>query len=452
MKAYSLTTRLKLGLFLGAIVIAVASLAYSHQLINRLREREQIVVQLWASALERVSQASSQAENPYQPEFRELLDLLAADPGNIADVLSLDRTRAALRWAQGMPPTTDLSFILDNVLQRNFDIPAIIADGTGHPVLWHNVRVPATLTDLSSDDSLRAMRRLGSLMRRMEAGYEPIEMELVDATGNTVYRQRIFYGDSRLILALRMFPYAQLVFGSLFILVGYLGFSHVRRSEQSNLWVGMAKEAAHQLGTPISSLMGWTALLRSPDTQADQREMAVAELEVDAERLRRVANRFSDIGSMPKLSLESVGDVIETCVAYIERRLPSQSRAVELSTTIDGTLTASLNAELFSWVVENLLKNALDALEGNGGQISVHARHVDGQVWIDVTDSGKGIDRRDWKNVFRPGFSTKRRGWGLGLSLAKRIVEDYHGGTLSLVRSRVGEGTTFRIMIPAQVA
>jgi hypothetical protein len=301
---------------------------------------------------------------------------------------------------------------------------------------------------LSPGDSTAAVAELKDLMRRMSARYEPISMELTDAAGSTVYVQQIYYGESRLVRALRIFPFVQLLFGSLFIVVGYLGFSHVRKSEQSNLWVGMAKEAAHQLGTPISGLMGWIALLRSSETDADQRRLALDELEVDAERLTRVATRFSDIGSMPRLSQESVGEALKSSVAYIKRRLPTAGAATGLDLRIAGEPVASINLELFAWVIENLLKNALDAMEGRGGDIVVDAREVDDDIWIDVSDTGRGIDRRNWKEVFRPGYSTKKRGWGLGLSLAKRIVEDYHGGALTLVRSKPGEGTTFRITLP----
>lgn len=450
MQSYSLPTKIKLGLFLGAIVIAVASLAYSHQLTERLREREQLVVRLWASALERVAAASRRADNPYRLEFGQLQETLARNPELVSSVGSDERFRAALRWAEGMPPSPDLSFILDNVLQPiQFDIPAIIADGEGEPVLWHNVPVDSSLSGLSSADSAEAVATLKDMMRRMSARYQPISMELAGPDGNTVYTQQIFYGESRLVRALRLFPFAQLVLGSLFILVGYLGFSHVRRNEQSNLWVGMAKEAAHQLGTPISSLMGWIALLRTSGADEGQRTVALDELEVDAQRLTRVATRFSDIGSMPRLSVESVGDALRSSVDYIERRLPKEGERTTLDLTIEGQPVAAINLELFAWVIENLLKNALDAMEGGKGEIAIDARETDGEVWIDVSDTGRGIDRQNWKEVFRPGYSTKKRGWGLGLSLAKRIVEAYHGGTLTLLRSRPGEGTTFRVTLPS---
>jgi signal transduction histidine kinase len=209
----------------------------------------------------------------------------------------------------------------------------------------------------------------------------------------------------------------------------------------------MAREAAHQLGTPISSLMGWTQLLRSDDLSEGHRDEALTEIENDIERLQRVANRFSDIGSMPKLRAMNVVPVIEQTAAYIRRRIPQQSQAVMLEIDVPDALTARINEELFAWVLENLLKNALDALEG-AGSIAIVAQQTDEGITIDVSDTGSGIKRRARANIFRPGFSTKERGWGLGLSLSKRVIEHYHGGSLELVESTVGEGSTFRIQLP----
>ncbi|MCH9023502.1 MAG: HAMP domain-containing histidine kinase, partial [Planctomycetes bacterium] len=225
------------------------------------------------------------------------------------------------------------------------------------------------------------------------------------------------------------------------------------KSEQSSLWVGMAKEAAHQLGTPISSLMGWVEYLRlhdqSPDLSLKSKEETYQEIEKDIARLGRVTSRFSDIGSLPKLESQPIGPLLEATTDYMRRRIPDGGTFIRLNVWSEPDLSAPLNANLFEWVVENLLKNALDAMESERGRIDVVATAIGNTIRIDVCDTGKGIERRNWKNVFRPGYSTKKRGWGLGLSLAKRIVEDYHGGTLSLASSRPGHGTTFRIEIPA---
>ncbi|MEZ4695670.1 MAG: HAMP domain-containing sensor histidine kinase [Rhodothermales bacterium] len=444
MRAYSFTTRLKLGLILAAVAIAVISITYTNKLVEKLREREQTVIELWASALEQIPKASLTSENPYQLELTGMLRAL--DSGSLSDTVDVERYKAAIRWAQGMPPSADLSFILDDVLRSDlFDIPAIVTDDQGNPQYGNNLMLRGRSVSLP-DSAGASLQDILALRDEMKAQYEPIT---IDHASAEITPQRVYYGDSRLVKQLRFFPFAQLLFGSLFILVGYTGFSYVRRSEQSNLWVGMAKEAAHQLGTPISSLMGWIELLRNSEVDRQQIDLALDELEVDVSRLSRVASRFSDIGSMPKLTIENVGTVVGGTINYMSKRIPQKEGRVNLTVDIPDDIEAPLNCELFEWVVENLIKNSLDAMENRGGTIALVANRLDGRVQIDVSDSGKGIERSQWKNVFRPGYSTKKRGWGLGLSLAKRIVEDYHGGSLILLRSRPGAGTTFRIELPA---
>lgn len=453
MKAYRHSVKLKLGLIVFAGLIAVASLWYTNQLVDRLREREQFIIHLWASAQEHLASASRN-ENPYLPSFRELEQMLIS-PGIGPSIGlppdSLQGYRQALAWARSMPPPGEVTLASEIVLQGQFGIPAVITDSTmTEPEIWHNVPgvpPPDSVDNLPDEEAHRIKQRVIERARAMAEEYEPIAIEL--GPGENKLEQYIFYDDSRLIRELTIFPYIQLLFVALFILVGYLGFSYVRRSEQSNLWVGMAKEAAHQLGTPISSLMGWTELLKTGDLPPEQQHTAVEEIEDDIDRLKRVASRFSDIGSLPKLDIEDVAPVVESTADYIRRRLPQKARHVDLNVDVASGLRAPINTELFEWVVENLLKNALDAIETEEGVIDVKGRRDGDHILIDVSDSGKGIDRRNWKNVFRPGYSTKKRGWGLGLSLAKRIVEDYHGGALTLEHSRVGHGTTFRISIPA---
>jgi hypothetical protein len=459
MKAYRLSVQLKLGMIIFAGLIAIASLAYTQRLVERLREREQSVIQLWADAQAQVAQAQQRSVNPYRVELNDLQALLdrmeQGDAGAAVSAAELDRYRQALSWAESMPTTGELSFILNEILAPNpFGVPAIITDSASQePITWRNVGVPEPLDALSPSDSAEALRTLRRLRADMDETYAPIPIEITfpgaGGAPRTQLRQYVHYDESSLIKELRVFPYVQLLFVGLFILVGYVGFSYVRRSEQSNLWVGMAREAAHQLGTPISSLMGWTEILRMPELQPAQRTEAVDEIEKDVHRLRRVANRFSDIGSMPKMEPTDLAPVVCNTVDYIRRRIPQQGGRVRLDVDMLPTLRAPINEELFAWVVENLLKNALDALDESGGAIDVRGTQYDGRVRIDVKDTGCGIERREWSNVFRPGFSTKKRGWGLGLSLAQRIVEDYHGGSLLLVDSKVGQGSTFRIELPA---
>jgi NtrC-family two-component system sensor histidine kinase KinB len=443
MKAYRLSVNLKLGLVVAAVAIAVASVAYTNWLANRLREREQFLVRLWAAAQEQL--ASVEHVNPYTEVFYELDRQL--DTAVIWHPVQKARYREALAWARSMPPSFELSLAGEIVLEGAFDIPAIITDSSGRqPLFWRNVPVPESLAGLSPRDSAKAQARLAQLIAEMDQVHTPIPIRL--RFGDTELVQQVHYGESRLVRQLRIFPYVQLFIVGLFILVGYLGFSYVRRSEQRSLWVGMAKEAAHQLGTPLSSLMGWVELLRSGSLNALQQREAFDEIEKDVDRLQRVAQRFSEIGSMPRLERQPLAPVLHATADYIRRRMPSLGKQVVLVVEAPEGLQLPLNAELFEWVIENLLKNALDAIEGSQGEIAIRA-YVQGRaVHIDVHDTGKGIERREWKNIFRPGYSTKKRGWGLGLNLAKRIVEDYHGGTIALVYSKPGQGSTFRITLP----
>ena len=454
MRAYRFTVNFKLGLIFFAVLLAVASLWYTNYLVERLRTREQAIIELWADAQQqqiRETQAQIVA-NQYRDDLRALHAYVQRG------ALPADSQRTfmtAIEWAQTMPPSGEA--VIDKILtSRPFmSIPAIITDSaTGQPQLWRQVPVPSTLDTLAPPESTRAMERLHALVDEMDATYAPIPIELTypwpEESGIGRLVQYVHYDESGLIKELRVYPYVQLFFVGLFILIGYVGFSYVRRSEQSNLWVGMAREAAHQLGTPISSLMGWTSYLRMEGHNAEKRAEAIDEIEEDTDRLRRVAERFSDIGSMPKLQGQALAPLVRETVAYIERRM-SKNQQVGLTVEVPVHLKASVNAELFEWVIENLLKNALDAIESESGEISLEARQAGAEIELDISDSGRGIDRRQWKNVFRPGYSTKKRGWGLGLSLSKRIIEEYHGGTLSLMHSRVDEGTTFRITLPADV-
>jgi NtrC-family two-component system sensor histidine kinase KinB len=464
MKAYRLSMNLKLGLISFAVLIAVASLWYTARLVDRLKARETTVVELWAAALEQIPKAQQTGANtPYPSDLKEIesiLDGLSQLPGigATASPRDFERYKTALEWAQSQPTSQDLTFIQDAILIPDLvgGIPAILVDSLGQPLSWWNTgSEAATFAELSEAEAAVQREHLVAQIQEMALIHEPIPI-VVTFPGTADYPpirfvQYLYYGESELVDGLRNFPYVQLLFVSLFVLVGYFGFSYVRKSEQSSLWVGMAKEAAHQLGTPISSLMGWLEYMRMRDGQKNEsdHDETYLEIEKDIERLSRVAGRFSDIGSLPKLELQPVGPVIENTTDYMRRRLPQGGGSfIRLNVVAEPGLEAPLNAELFEWVIENLLKNALDAMESERGRIDVLASKVEDRIRIDVRDTGKGIDRRNWKNIFRPGFSTKKRGWGLGLSLAKRIVEDYHGGTLNLVQSKPGQGSTFRIEIP----
>ncbi len=447
MRAYRWSLNLKLGLVVFALGIVGASVFYTNRVVERLRTREAFLIELWARALEALPRAQSQSFNPHAETLQALERYL---DGGTLDAAQRAAFLESVRWAQSMPPAPEVGFITEHIVRPNlFGIPAIITDRDGVPVAWRNVPVDSTLQGQLLSDSSRAALQLGALRQGMDDIHAPIpiEIDFPDQPGVQL-RQQLHYGESNLVRELRLFPFVQLGFVSLFVLLGYVSFSYVRRSEQKGLWAGMAKEAAHQLGTPLSSLMGWNELLRETGLTPLQEE-AVREIDGDIARLRRVAARFSDIGSVPKLDVQPLAPLVENTAEYIRRRLPRLGKRVELVVSIPPSLRARVNAELLDWVVENLLKNALDAMDQPAGRIEVVGRAEEGWAVIDVTDNGRGIERRHYRNVFRPGYSSKKRGWGLGLSLSRRIVEDYHGGRLRLAASRTGpdSGTTFRIQI-----
>ena len=441
MQAYQTGTQLKRGLIAAAVAIAAASLLFTWRLADRLQAQDEAAVQLWAQAIDFQGRISLQG-NPFAAELAALDSAVAAGavvpPGARRGAL-----RDALVWAESQPGGEGLDFVFSQIIQpRRFSVPAIITDSALTYVAFsRNVDVD------SSRGPEDVQARLLVLAAEMDETNDPIRFEF--APGNV---QHVHYGESELARTIRAFPLVQLLVVALFILVGYWGFSYLRRSEQSLLWVGMAKEAAHQLGTPLSSMIGWIELLRLGDTAPA--EQIADELEADVERLRRVADRFEKIGSRPTLEPILLAPVLEDVATYMRRRIPRSGPSVTLTVDADPDLAALLNPDLFEWVVENLLKNALDAME-TGGTITIRAqrevapRAGGERAVIEVEDTGKGMDRATARHVFRPGFSTKRRGWGLGLSLSRRIVEEYHGGKLEVATSRPGEGTTFRIALSA---
>lgn len=315
------------------------------------------------------------------------------------------------------------SFISETVL-NSASIPVLLADSTLTHILRADRFAPKELSDTAA------------LIRRLAEVNPPILLDLPDAG-----RRWILYDESIVLKQLRYFPVVQLLIIGGFLLLAYSTFSAFRRSEQNRVWVGMAKETAHQLGTPLSALMAWVEVLRSEDVD----EAVLEELGKDIDRLRTVTDRFSKIGSEPELAPDDIGSFVKETMAYLKRRMP---RAVEFDIAVgEVPLRAAFNPALFGWVLENLTKNAVDAMEGSG-RLSLSLREESGVVVLDVEDTGRGMPRRVQRQVFDPGFSTKTRGWGLGLSLVRRIVREYHGGQIVVLRSEEGVGTTFRVTLP----
>jgi signal transduction histidine kinase len=296
----------------------------------------------------------------------------------------------------------------------------------------------------------------------MDAANSSIKVAYQDS----IVLSKIHYSESKMILELRLMitrlqqlPYIEIGLGAMFVLLAYIGFSYIKRNEQSNIWVGMSKETAHQLGTPLSSLMGWVELLKSQlqnehDASLHPQALeSIAEMENDLSRLQKVAERFSKIGSKPNLKKENIVTIIQQTISYFEKRIATSKRfgagkqiAFEILTR--GDTSVRINNELLGWVLENLVKNALDAIEAKEGKIIFEIVGKSKNVFIDVADTGKGIDAEHRRDIFRPGYSTKERGWGLGLSLCKRIIEQHHRGKLELKGTKPGKGTTFRITLP----
>jgi two-component sensor histidine kinase len=289
---------------------------------------------------------------------------------------------------------------------------------------------------------------LKQMLEIQKSGIKPITPNdgLESLYGNIEQYPKIYYKHSNLYNLITWFPLVQGALIAIFMLFGYMIFSSVRRAEQNRVWVGMSKETAHQLGTPISGIMGWTEYIKTETSPTEEQLSAIHELENDIHKLELIANRFSKIGSTPVLKTKNINEIIDKSVLYLKKRSPKNIR-YHFDFKDNEVINANVNDHLFSWVVENILRNALDSMEGVG-DISIKTKEIGDKVIIDISDTGKGIPQGQLKTVFKPGFSTKKRGWGLGLSLAKRIIKDYHKGKIFVHKSKVNEGTTFRITLP----
>ena len=387
----------KIFLLIIAILIAAGTLFYTQNLVQKLQEKEKQIVELYAKGIEYIANTT--------------------DSG------------------------ADLTFLFENII-RPIDFPLVITDAQNVLNLNNlsdirNVKYDTTLSKTQLKDLFEKK------IKKMDEQHNPILVTYADS----IILQKIHYGDSELIDQLQFYPYLQILIAALFIILGYIGFSNIKKSEQSNIWVGMAKETAHQFGTPISSLMGWIEMLKMHYQDKDRVLDIADEISDDVEKLNKITNRFSKIGAVPELKMLSVYEEIHKVKEYFDRRLPQLGKSVEIILVGEKQANAELNAELFEWVIENLIKNALDAIDHKQGKIEITVKELRKEIEVDVTDNGKGIDLKSRKDIFRPGYSTKRRGWGLGLSLSKRIIEVYHKGKIFVKSSVIGEGTAFKIIL-----
>lgn len=375
--------RVKIVFVLMAILVAVSSLFVSKTLTDNLKREEQGRMEVWAEAMKSLSKAD----------------------GN-----------------------TDLSLVL-KVLNENDYIPVILLDRRGNVTDYRNV----SLRGANRADSLRDARQLA--LNWIAEGH--VIRVTIDNVDNSYIN--VCYDESLILKRLTIFPFVQLAVVVIFVVLAVFALLASKRAEQNRVWAGLSKETAHQLGTPISSLMAWVEVLKEeyPD------DTLIPELDKDVSRLRLISDRFSKIGSKPELAMVSLQEVLAHVVDYIDRR--TSHNVVIRCQLPDHDVMVNINAALFEWVIENLCKNAVDAMNGGPGTISIAVMETGQKVAIDVADTGKGISKKNLKTVFKPGFTTKKRGWGLGLSLAKRIIEEYHKGRIFVKSSEVGVGTTFRI-------
>ncbi|MCP9236434.1 HAMP domain-containing sensor histidine kinase [Lewinella sp. JB7] len=329
----------------------------------------------------------------------------------------------------------------------NFDGSDVAEDvSTQQEIIGNNTTIPA-IWALQGGGYQEAINWGG---READTAYILEQLDYLKANGKPPvempYGGLMYFGTSTLITKLRLFPYIQLALIGTFVVIGVFGINQARRAEQNRVWVGLAKETAHQLGTPISAIMGWIEHLNLMYAENGEIMEVSTELQKDVERLEMVANRFSKIGATPELDPVNIYTELDKCRAYMEKRAPRRVRFT-FPPPDAGNIQVAINPLLFDWVIENLVRNALDAMDGKG-EISSQVTEKDGKVIIDISDTGKGISTRNLRRVFDPGFTTKKRGWGLGLSLVKRIVEEYHRGRIVVAHSEVGKGTTFRITLP----
>ena len=369
----------------------------------------------------------------------------------VRNISTAERTRAEL-WARStrniiaMPDVNDEYITFIYSMRDSLAVPAIVVDSAENIITWRGLDSTKTNFDLEADSKKKYdPKYFKSQLKEMKSQHpQPIVLELNNRNNEKWY---VYYKDSTLLTQLRAFPYVQLSVIAIFLLIAYGVFNSSRKSEQDQVWVGLAKETAHQLGTPISSLMAWVELLKSKFNAPD--DPLIIEMENDVKRLEMVADRFSKIGSKPILHNHVVYQVVAEFVNYFKVRV---SDKIEFILSGDKQVEALVNVPLFDWVIENILKNAVNAIEGQGSiKIEIKENLVKEQVFIDITDTGAGIPRLKFDAVFQPGYTTRKRGWGLGLSLTKRIVENYHQGSVFVKDSELGKGTTFRIVLKSNM-
>lgn len=398
---YRLADQFNMFLFTIAIILILVLLYYSQTIVHSMRVQSRTILEFYAQIHSRAA-----AEND----------------------------------------STNINFLFENVIQKT-NFPIINTDEHKNPLYWENISVNP------EDKSPAAIEKVKRKVNNLEKEMDPVPIIYRDEqTGQVLLKQYLYYGDSNLITRLIWLPYIEIGVFGLFVIVAFLGFRSIKKNEEQSIWVGMAKETAHQLGTPLSSLMGWLELMRNAQSIRNTRKVII-DMENDIRRLNKVATRFSQIGSQADLKEQDIVPILKDTVRYFQRRLPQMGKKIKIIDYFEGIPPVRLNRDLFEWVIENLIKNSLDAIEKENGIIEISngvLSEKSSGVFIDIKDNGKGISPQNRRLIFRPGFSTKKRGWGLGLNLAKRIIEEYHHGKLIIKDTKIGEGTTMRIILRRQ--
>ena len=387
MYLYRHTGNIKAGLFILGIALVISLLAYTQSLIGELREDNREVVRLYAEII----------------------------AGTVRD-----------------ENDTNLDFIFENIIQK-VKFPIIQTDTTHQPQIGKNL-------PKSIDSKEKQIR----FMKTMDRFNDPIPLTYSDKSISEITFGFLHYGDSSIIQKLQWWTYIEIISIAAFIFLGFAGFTFIRNNEKRHIWVGMARETAHQLGTPVSALMGWVEFLRE---HPDKTKEMVPEMEADLERLEQIGRRFSQLGSDLGMENIDISERVERIVQYLNRRLPSLGKKVSLINDVQPGIHLRCNGSLLTWAIENIIRNGIDAITRSDGEVIVSLRIENDRVSIRVKDNGVGIPRKDWRNIFRPGFSTKKAGWGLGLSLSGRIIQDIHQGQIKVVESSPSDGTTIEIRL-----
>ena len=390
MITYTAGTKIKIGLLFFGLALVAGTIFYSNSIVVQLREDNRQIVTVYSRIIAKTINEENDA---------------------------------------------NLGFVFDEIIKK-VQFPIIYTDGSNIPLYYRNL-----------DQDLDQKEILG-LVKSMDQNNDPIPINYFDANSDqTILLGYLHYGDSILIQKLQWLPLLEIFMVAIFIFIGFLGFNSIRENEKRQIWVGMARETAHQLSTPISALIGWVERIKSHPNDALN---TANEMKSDMVRLEQIAERFSQMGSKSVLKRISINNLIDVQIKYLRKRIPSLGKDTELNVSKGKDIFITGNEILLGWAIENIIRNGIDSIKSSKGKVDITVAKEGNYACLDITDNGIGINKKDWKNIFKPGFSSKKRGWGLGLSLVKRIINEIHHGTIKVVSSTIGRGTTIQIKLDIQ--